>query len=79
MSASLFSSYLALREHRNSPRDLRAMKFSPEKNLRDRQSASPASSSWWGQAPNPSEPQVLSCENEIINSDSAPQETHEEE
>lgn len=60
MSASLFSSYLALRGHRNSPRHLRGTKVSLERNLRDPLVHFFSFSSWWGQALNHSEPRVLS-------------------
>lgn len=74
MSASLFSSYLALRGHRNSPRHLRATKVSLERNLRDPLVHSFSFSSWWGQALNHSEPHAQ-LQSAIINSDSTLRET----
>ena len=61
MFASLFSSSVAVKGHRSSPGDLRAMKVSPEGNLRDHLVHSSSLQLLAGQVLNHTEPQVLSC------------------
>lgn len=61
MFASLFSSSVAVKGHRSSPGDLRAMKVSPEGYLRDHLVHSSSLQLLVGQVLNHTEPQVLGC------------------
>lgn len=62
MSASLFSSYWPWEDTEIAQEISEQWNLALKRILEISRSTPPASSSWWGQAPNHSEPQVLSCE-----------------